>query len=90
MKCYALRSKINKGYLPVGKETTYKEPIDTDIVPRLFKSKHAAKCALIAWCAGEWYYNFLVEDRAYCGELKYNPYPDRKIEDMETVEINIP
>lgn len=98
---YAIRDKRNGGYLPqmpTGRGMTHREAIPPSVltvVPRLFKSRHAAECALRAWLAGIWRRDYRPLSDAWGMETEDNSLVvekrhGRKRENMEIVEINVP
>ncbi len=94
---YAIRDKRNGGYLPQmphGRGMTHREAIAPSIlpvIPRLFKSRHAANCALHAWVEGAWTVVNTVDPESGYEDNGIDIKPcGRRKENMEIVEVPIP
>lgn len=93
MFLYAIRHKPSGLFLPNSpKQQTYTNPT-ANCIPRLFKKKSHAKCALTAWLAGKFRWRsstssweFSTPDEV---ELIIDPVPDRKPDDMEIVILTL-
>lgn len=92
---YAIRQKSTGFFLPQiprKKGYTFTDPEDpTKVIPRFFRRKQDAQCALKYWLAGKY-------DAKYTGCEDYTvelvgfeviPVPSRKSEDMEVIEVSI-
>lgn len=89
---YAIRQVSTGYFMPMSFEHNHKHSRDEptkDCFPRLFKSKSAAKSALVRWCEGIFGIDAWIEHGERFNELSNTPVPGRNISDMEIVEISI-
>lgn len=85
MTFYAIRHKPTEWYMPVGGRTHTKDKPTKDCIPRLFKRKSDATLALIWWLEGV-SFSVYDNDDEY---IKTTKMPDRKIEEMEIIQVTI-
>jgi hypothetical protein len=94
MTYWAIRHKPSGGFLPAGRKRgfTHDQP-STELPPRLFTKRRAAKAALRCWLMGDWKEETSGGSSYYGDDYDIYPVPpskppaDRKPEEMEVVML---